>query len=142
MSPPKKAILFTPPLASLVLPILDTLKKRNYIPVLIVFAPGPNDMLNVTDIPTMGSQVSAVIDSAIDPPPVLCVTNMKQVETIYLALDPDIAVSFGFMYRITKKLLAHRSNFVNFHPAQLRKMRGSAPFPWPILHPEMPLIGT
>ncbi|KAL8771486.1 MAG: hypothetical protein Q9209_003156 [Squamulea sp. 1 TL-2023] len=142
MSTSKKAILFTIPRASVVLSLLDTLRNRNYTPALIVFAPGPNHMLDVTDIPTMGSQVSAVIDTAIDPPPVLCVTNVKQVEAIFLALDPDIAVSFGFGYRIIKKLLAHRSKFVNFHPAQLPMMRGSAPFPWPVIHPEMPLIAT
>lgn len=142
MASPRKAVLVTRPLASLVISLLDKLKNRNYVPVLIVFAPGPNDKLDASDIPTMGSQVSAVIDTAIDPPPVLCVTNVKQVETVYLALDPDIAVSFGFMYRITKKLLAHRSRFVNFHPAQLPVMRGSAPFPWPILHPQIPLIAT
>ena len=90
----------------------------------------------------MGSQVSVVMDTAIDPPPILCITKMTQVETMYLALDPDIVVSFGFMYRITKKLLAHRAKFVNFHPAKLPAMRGSAPFPWPILRPEMPLVAT
>ncbi|KAL6717845.1 hypothetical protein ACLMJK_003930 [Lecanora helva] len=142
MSAPKRAVLFTRPLASLVIPLLDVLKNRNYVPLLIVFCPGPNDKLDAADIPFMGSQVGALIDTAIDCPPVLCVTKMKQVETIYLALDPDIAVSFGFMYRITKKLLAHRSKFVNYHPAKLPVMRGSAPFPWPVLDPEMPLTAT
>ena len=142
MSSSKKAVLFARPLASLVLPLLDTLKRNNYTTVLVVFAPGPNGMLDPTDIPTMGSAVSGVIDAAIDPPPVLCVTKMSQVESIFLTLDPDIAVSFGFMYRITKKLLAHRSNFINFHPAKLPIMRGCTPFPWPILHPELPLIAT
>ena len=142
MSAPRKAILFTRPLASLIIPLLSTLRACNYVAVLIVFSPGPNYRLDAGDIPFMGNQVGAVIDTAIDPPPILCVTNVRQVETIYLALDPDIAVSFGFMYRITKKILTHRSKIVNFHPAQLPVMRGLDPFPWPILRPEIPLIAT
>ena len=37
----------------------------------------------------MESMVSAIIDEGEDPPPVLCITKVRQVESMYLALDPD-----------------------------------------------------
>ena len=142
MSTSKKVVLFTSRPASIVLELLTKLRDRSYFVVLVVCAPGPNNRLNTTSIQSMGSQVSGIIDGAIDPPPVLCVTKMSQVETIYLALDPDLAVIFGFAYRITKKLLSHRSRFVNFHPAPLPMMRGSPSYPWLAMDPSIPMIAT
>ena len=142
MSTPRKAVLFSRRPLPIILELVTKLRARNYSIALIVLSPGANDRLGTTAIPSTSSLVSGIIDNATDPPPVLCITKMSQVETIYLALDPDIAVVFGFAYRITKKLLSHRSKFLNFHSAPLPMMRGGYPNPWMVMDCAIPLTAT
>ena len=109
---------------------------------MIVCCPGANYRLAPTAISSLGGLVGSIIDEAQDPPPVLCITKMSQVESIYLALDPDLALIWGFSYKITQRLLSHRSRFVNFHPAPLPLMRGPMPFPRMVMDSTIPLTAT
>ena len=109
MSISKRVIVFSRRPAPILLGILTKLRERECQILLVVSAPGANYAMHLTAIPSMGSLASTIIDEFEDPPPVLCITKMSQVEAIYLALDPDLAMVAEFPYKITPKLLGHRS---------------------------------
>ncbi|KAL8830868.1 MAG: hypothetical protein Q9191_001193 [Dirinaria sp. TL-2023a] len=138
----KRAILFTRRPASVTSRIIDSLNKRGYDVPLLVCAPGPNGSLSPSSIPSLGTVISGVLDEIDHPPAILCVFNTKLLEQIYIGLDPDLSLVYGFAYPITKKMLSCRAPFVNYHPAPLPRMRGPAPFARMVLDHSIELIAS
>ncbi|KAF2093345.1 hypothetical protein NA57DRAFT_81275 [Rhizodiscina lignyota] len=117
--------------------LIETLRKRSYHVSLLVTCPMAfNYAMNTNAIMDMGKTIGEVVDKVFDPPPILSVTSTRQVEKIYAALDPDLALSYFFAYPISKKMLAQRAPIVNLHPGKLPKERGPFPGLWPALQPE------
>ena len=85
----------------------------------------------------MGHNAGAIIDEIDNPPAVLCISKLKQVETLFEALDPDLALIWHFSYQITPRLLSHRAPFVNLHCARLPYIRGPDPFYRIVLRPDL-----
>ena len=142
MAGSKRVIVFSTRPAPVILKLLEKLRERNHQVVLVICSPGTNYALAPTAIHSMGALVSTIVDEAESPPPVLCVTKVSQLEPIYFALDPDLALVYGYPYKITEKLLSHRSKFVNYHPAPLPMMRGPRPFPWMVMDGNIPMTAT
>ena len=67
----------------------------------------------------------------------LCISKLRQVESIYEALDPDLALIWHFSYQITSRLLSHRAPFVNLHPTRLPYRKGPDPYYWIALRPDL-----
>ena len=85
----------------------------------------------------MGHNAGAILDEIDNPPAVLCMSNMRQVESFYEALDPDLALAWHFPYQITSRLLSHRAPFLNLHPTRLPYRKGPDPFYWIALRPDL-----
>lgn len=138
----KRAILFTRRPASVTSRIIDCLNKRGYEVPLLICAPGANHSLSTSSIPSLGTVISGYLDEIDHPPAILCVPNTKLLEQIYIGMDPDLSLVYGFPYPITKKMLSCRAPFVNYHPAPLPRMRGPAPFARMVLDHSIELIAS
>lgn len=125
---PKRAILFSTLPSPIIARVITRLNDRGYAVPLLICSLGPNNFLPLEAHAGLGARVGSIFDEIDDPPAVLCVTNTKSLEQIYISLDPDLALVWGYAFPITAKMLNWRAPFVNFHPAPLPLMRG--PSPW------------
>jgi len=121
----------------------ETLRQHGYIVRLVITAPGPNAFLHQKHFDGLGERVSAYLkqgdlgaEQSIAPPAVVALSRASQMEPLFAAYDPDIAISFGFPYLLGKKLLSSRCKFVNLHTAPIPSLRGPNPHIWPILRPD------
>ena len=137
MTKKRTAIIFSRQPASFIKKLIQILRRREYEVPLVVSCPGPGYILAGEASASMGHNVGAIMDEIDNPPAVLCITKMSQVEQIYEALDPDLALAFAFSYQITSRLLSHRAPFVNMHPTRLPYGRGPHPYYWISLHPDL-----
>lgn len=136
-------MLFTTTPSESVLFIAQTLADRGYTISAIVTAPGANAFLTESHFQQLGARVSsytAALAGKTMPstfiPPILVVYKASQVEPLFFAQDPDLAVCFGFPYRLSASLLQHRAPVINLHSAPLPDLRGPNPHVWPILRPD------
>lgn len=142
-APRKKAIVFTTTPSESMLFITQTLQARGHEISAIVTAPGPNALLTETHYQQLGARISSYTATLAEHnagaqsiPPILVVYKASQVEATFIAQDPDLAVCFGFPYRLTSRLLRHRAPVINLHSAPLPQLRGPNPHVWPILRPD------
>ena len=138
----KRAILFSRLPAPVISRIIDCLKKRGYDVPLVVCSPGSNHSLPLNAHSNLGTLVGGILEEIDYPPAVLCVTNTKILEHIYVGLDPDLSLVYGFSYPITKKMLSCRAPFVNYHPAPLPRMRGPSPYARMVLDHSIELVAS
>ncbi|KAL8789273.1 MAG: hypothetical protein Q9195_006919 [Heterodermia aff. obscurata] len=137
MTRKRTAIIFSRQPASFLKQLIQILRRREYDVPLVVCCPGSGYLLAREASTSMGHNVGAIIDEIDNPPAVLCITKMSQVEKLYEALDPDLALAFSFSYQITSRLLSHRAPFVNMHPTRLPYGRGPNPYHWMALRPDL-----
>lgn len=121
----------------------ETLRHHGYAVRLIITAPGPNAILHQKHFDDLGERVSSYLkqgdstaEQSMGAPAVLALSRVSQLELLFAAYDPDITISFGFPYILSKKLLASRCKFVNLHTAPIPSLRGPNPHIWPILRPD------
>lgn len=121
----------------------ETLRQHGYIVRLIITAPGPNATLHQKHFDDLGERVSSylkqgdsIADRSMAAPAIVALSRVSQMEPLFAAYDPDITISFGFPYILTKKLLSSRCKFVNLHTAPIPSLRGPNPHIWPILRPD------
>jgi len=121
----------------------ETLRQHGYDVRLVITAPGPNALLHQKHFDDLGERVGAYLKQgelvagwSTVAPAVLALSRASQMEPLFAAYDPEIAVSFGFPYLLSKKLLSSRCKFVNLHTAPIPSLRGPNPHIWPILRPD------
>ncbi|GAB7327402.1 hypothetical protein MBLNU13_g11266t1 [Cladosporium sp. NU13] len=121
----------------------ETIRQHGYVVRLIITAPGPNALLHQKHFDGLGERIGAylkqgelIAERSTATPAVLALSRASQMEPLFAAYDPDIAVSFGFPYLLGKKLLSSRCKFVNLHTAPIPSLRGPNPHIWPILRPD------
>ena len=139
-----RAVVFTvSPVEGLIV-LLDALRHRGYSVPLVVTALGPNAYLTQEHYDESSARVSSyysrltVNNSTLEnPPAIMFVHKAGQVELPFFGLDPDLAISFGFPYPLTRRLLTHRAKFVNLHTAPLPSLAGPNPHVWSILRPDL-----
>ena len=108
--------------------LITSLRNRGYhVPLLVTCPCAFNYAMSTSAIMEMGKTIAEVVDKVFDPPAILSVVSTKQVEPIFQALDPDLALVYYFAYPISKKMLSGRAPFLNMHPGKLPVERG--PFP-------------
>ena len=133
----RTAIIFSNQPASFIKRLIQILRRREYEVPLLVCCPGSGYLLAREASASMGHNAGTILDEIDNPPAVLCITKMSQVEKIYETLDPDLALAFQFSYQITSRILSHRAPFVNMHPTRLPYGRGPDAFSWIALHPNL-----
>ena len=121
----------------------ETLRQHGYVVRLVVTAPGANALLHQKHFDDLGERVGTylkqgelIAERSTVAPAVLALSRASQMEPLFAAYDPDIAVSFGFPYLLGKRLLSSRCKFVNLHTAPIPSLRGPNPHIWPILRPD------
>ena len=130
MSPlPKRAILFSRRPASDIARAISCLNERGYSVPLLVCNSGSNNDVPVNANSGLGNLVGLILDNIDEPSAILCVTDTRTLEKIYMALDPDLAIVWSFSFAITEKMLNCRAPVVNYHPAPLFITRGGVPYP-------------
>ena len=121
----------------------EALRNHGYAVRLIITAPGPNALLHHKYFDGLGERIGAYLkegelnsERSTATPAVLALSRASQMEPLFAAYDPDIAISFGFPYVPGEKLLSSRCKFVNLHTAPIPSLRGPNPHIWPILRPD------
>lgn len=137
MATRKRAIIFSRLSSNLIGRLISALQARGYDVPLVVLSPGSGPSGSNDSIAAMGSTASSYFAEFDDPPAVLCVSKMSQVSQIFESLDPTIAISWCWGYKINPRILSHRSKFINMHPSPLPHLRGGDPYSLVILRPDL-----